>query len=84
MKDLKEKIALLISEYFDKKTSQIEIDDDTEYEIYKTRERYIKHIDNELDDLESEIDSLIESMNEPSQLEQDIMEYERTRYLGGV
>ena len=80
MKDLIEKILDLLEEYKDKKIGNIEIDTDTDFEIHKQIEYAGKMILEVVDQLDEDIDTMIEQMNEPSDTESWNNEYESMRY----
>ena len=72
MKDLIETISDEIYDYFlDKKIGNIDLDKDTEFEIYKSVEYYVKKIKEDLEELNDEIDTTIEQTLEPSDYEYD-------------
>lgn len=69
MNELKNIIASAIDDWKFKKLSNIEVDPETDYEIFKTTTKAINHICEELDELNEDIDYLVETMNEPSDYE---------------
>ena len=86
MKDLLEKIDDILEQYRYEKLNQIEVDDNTEFEIYKRIESVSKSIKEDLKDLDEDIDTLVEEMNEESDYDYDMREYDymRSRELRGA
>lgn len=74
MNDLIEKIKDLIEEYKDAKVGNIELDSDTDFEIHKEVEKTSEIIVDHLEELGETIDAYIETMNEPSDYENDLAE----------
>lgn len=86
MKELKGTIHDLIYEYFERKIADIEIDEDTKYEIWKAVTRLTNTIEEKLEDTNEEIDEMIEQLSEPSDYEYDLQAdiQERFRDLRGA
>lgn len=80
MKDLKETIKDLIHDYIERKIAEIEVDEDTDFRIYKLVDNYYSKICDKLDDLEDDVDTEIEQMNEKSDYENDLDEDNAARY----
>lgn len=80
MEELKEKIADAIDEYKDRKIQEIDVDPDTDFDIFKEKQRTVGRIYDLLEDLDAEIDDLIEQMNEPSLYEQDMARDDQSRF----
>lgn len=83
VKDLEETIADAIDVYLQNKKGEIEVDEDTDFEIYKMIERSKRIINEELESLDEDIDTTLEQMNEPSDYENDLKQddFARTRDL---
>lgn len=72
MNELKNNITSAIEDWKYKKLSDIDIDPNTDFEIFKEINKCLGRIIDELEDLNDIIDSLIETMNEPSDYEYDM------------
>lgn len=87
MKQLQTELADAITEYRYRKQGTAIIDDDTDFEIHNEVEYFIKHVCEEVEELDSTIDAIIEEQNEPNLHEWDIQEDNRRRYenmTGGI
>lgn len=67
LKELKEDIESLLDDYKTKKLQNIEVDNDTDYEIYKRIEWATKCISEELNEMDEDIDIYIEDMSQPKE-----------------
>ena len=85
MEELIETIKGAIDDYRTEKTKDIEIDDDTDFEIFKATTRIMNSIKEDIEELDGEIDNLVECMDETSDYENDLKldNYARTRDLIG-
>ena len=81
MKELKEDILNAFDNYKDRKLGHIEIDPDTDFEIYKAINNLIVRYNQEIEELDESIDYYIEEMNERSTREFDLAEDDRRHYL---
>lgn len=81
MKELKEDIINAFDIYKDRKVGRANISKDTDFEIYKEIDYVVKRLMNDIEELDSTIDAIIEDANEPSLYEQDLLEDERQRTL---
>ena len=83
VKDLEEAIADAIDIYLQNKKGEIDVDEDTDFEIYNMIERSKRIINEELESLDEDIDITLEQMNEPSDYENDLKQddFARTRDL---
>ena len=72
MKDLIEIIADAIHDYKDKKIGQLDLDSDTDFEIYKMVLGSIDKIKEVLEELDEDIDTTIEQISEPSDYDYDL------------
>lgn len=79
MNDLKDKIADVVENWKYNKICQIEIDTDTDFVIHNETQRAINRIYEELEELDSGIDEIIEEMNKPSDYEIDLEADNRNR-----
>lgn len=79
MKDLEQFINDAIEVYVETKIRDLDLDDDTEYDIKDRLKDCIKWINEQLEDMDEDIDTYIEQMNEPSDREVWNKEYERQR-----
>jgi len=79
MKDLEQFIKDAIEVYVETKIRDIDLDDNTEYNIKDRLKVCIRWVNEQLEDMDEEIDTFIEQMNEPSDREVWNKEYERQR-----
>lgn len=80
MKDLKQSILDLIEDYKERKVGQINLDSDTDFEIYNELKKTARDINELLDELDETIDELVEQASEPSDYENDLAEDNIARY----
>ena len=79
MKDLEQFIKDAIEVYVETKIRDIDLNDNTEYDIKDRLKVCIRWVNEQLEDMDEAIDTFIEQMNEPSDREVWNKEYERQR-----
>ena len=62
----------IVGYFLDEKISQIDLDKDTEFEIFKMVEYYTNKLKEDIEELNDEVDTEIEQALEPSDYEYDI------------
>ena len=82
--DLIETIKGAIEDYRYNKTKDIEIDDDTDMEIFDRTRTFLESIEEDINYLDEDIDCLVEHMNEPTDYDLQQDNIARTRELQEV
>lgn len=62
----------IVGYFLDEKISQIDLDKDTEFEIFKMVEYYTNKLKEDIEELNDEVDTEIEQALEPSDYEYDL------------